>query len=145
VKFWDASTVAPLCLTESHSTIVRKITTGDDAIVVWWTTPIECYSAFARRRRDDILTRAQEEQMRRLVAHLAATDWTEIQPSHQVRDAPAGALVLHPLSVADALQLAAGLLAGLLWANGRPAHHDFVCLDHRLRDAAQAEGFRVLP
>ena len=140
MKFWDASAVAPLCLTESHSTLVRKIATGDDAIVVWWTTPIECYSAFARRRRDDILTRAQEEQMRRLVAHLA-TDWTEIQPSHQVRDAAARALVLHPLSAANALQLA----AGLLWANGRPAHHDFVCLDQRLRDAAQAEGFRVLP
>jgi len=140
VKFWDASAVAPLCLTESHSTLVRKIATGDDAIVVWWTTPVECYSAFARRRRDDILTRAQEEQMRRLVAHLA-TDWTEMQPSHQVRDAATRALVLHPLRAADALQLA----AGLLWANGRPAHHDFVSLDQRLRDAAQAEGFRVLP
>ncbi len=47
----------------------------------------------------------------------------------------------HPLSAADALQLA----AGLLWADGRPAHHDFVCLDQRLREAAQREGFRVLP
>ena len=78
--------------------------------------------------------------MRRAVAHLAA-DWTEIQPSHQVRDAAARALILHSLSGAGALQLA----AGLLWANGRPAHHDFVCLDQRLRDAAHAEGFQVLP
>jgi len=112
----------------------------DGAIVVWWATPIECYSAFARRRRDDVLSRAHEEQARQIVARLSA-DWTEIQPSHHVRDAAARALILHPLSAADALQLA----AGLLWADGRPAHHEFVCLDQRLREAAHAEGFRVLP
>ncbi len=140
MKFWDASAVVPLCLRESHSPLVTRLATADDAIVVWWTTPIECYSAFARRRRDAVLTRAQEEQMRRVVAHLAA-DWTEIQPSHQVRDAAARALTLHSLSAADALQLA----AALLWANGRPAHHDFVCLDQRLRDVANAEGFQILP
>ena len=78
--------------------------------------------------------------MRRILAHLA-DDWTEIQPGHHVRDAAARALTLHALSAADALQLA----AALLWANGRPARHDFVCLDQRLREAAQREGFRVLP
>lgn len=140
MKFWDASALIPLCLRESHSQIVRRLADDDEAIVVWWTTLVECYSAFARRRRDDAITRAQEEQMRRLVAHLAA-DWTEIQPGHQVRDAAARALILHSLSAADALQLA----AGLLWADGRPARHEFVCLDERLRDAAHAEGFQVLP
>jgi len=140
VKFWDASAIVPLCLRESHSRFVRRIATDDDAIVVWWTTPIECYSAFARLRRNDILTRTHEAQARQVVERLAV-DWTEIQPSHQVRDAAARALTLHSLSAADALQLA----AGLLWANGRPAHHDFVCLDQRLRDAAHAEGFRLLP
>ncbi len=93
-----------------------------------------------RRGRDDVLTRAHEEQARQVVGRLA-DDWIEIQPSHQVRDAAARALILHPLTAADALQLA----AGLLWADGRPAHHDFVCLDQRLREAAQREGFRVLP
>ena len=78
--------------------------------------------------------------MRRILAHLAA-DWTEIQPSHRVRDAAARALTLHSLSAADALQLA----AGLLWADGHPAQHDFVCLDQRLRGAAHAEGFQLLP
>ena len=140
MKFWDASAIVPLCLRESHSALVRRIADADDAIVVWWTTPVECFAAFARRRRDQILTRAQEEQMRRVVTHLAA-DWTEIQPSHRVCDAAARALTLHSLSAADALQLA----AGLLWANGHPAHHDFVCLDQRLQDAARAEGFQLLP
>jgi hypothetical protein len=119
---------------------VKKIAGEDEAIVAWWTTPIECYSAFARLRRDDMLTRAHEDQARQVVARLAA-DWTEVQPGHQVREAAARVLLLHPLRAADALQLA----AGLIWANGRTARHQFVCLDQRLREAAQREGFEVLP
>src|SRR5213079_2950140 len=84
VKFWDASAVIPLCVKESPSPLVRKMVVEDVAIVVWWTTPVECCSAFARRRRDNILTRAQEDQARHTVLRLAA-EWTEVQPSHQVR------------------------------------------------------------
>ena len=47
----------------------------------------------------------------------------------------------HPESAPPALQLA----AAFLWADRRPWGHDFVCLDARLREAARAEGFRVLP
>jgi hypothetical protein len=119
---------------------VKKIVQADGAIVVWWTTPVECYSAFARRRRDDILTRAHEDQARHAVARLAA-DWTEVQPSRQVRETAARVLLLHPLRATDALQLA----AGLLWADGRAAGQHFVCFDERLREAAQREGFEVLP
>lgn len=140
MKFWDASAVTPLCLREPQSATVKKIAEEDGAIVAWWATPIECYSAFARLRRDAILTRAQENQAREIVARLAA-EWTEVQPGFQLRDRAARVLLLHPLRAADALQLA----AGLLWADGRSARHDFVCLDQRLREAAQREGFQVLP
>lgn len=139
MKFWDASAVIPLCVRETQSPLVKKIA-EEDAIAVWWTTPLECYSAFARRRRDDVLTRAHEGQARQVVTRLAA-DWTEVQPSHQVREAAGRVLLLHPLRAADALQLA----AALLWVNGRAAGQHFVCLDERLREAAQREGFRVLP
>ena len=140
MKFWDASAVIPLCVRESQSLLVKKIAEEDGAIVVWWTTPVECYSAFARRRRDDTLTRLHEDQARQVVARLAA-DWTEVQPGHQLRETAARGLLLHPLRAADALQLA----AGLLWAGGRAARHQFVCLDPRLREAAQREGFQILP
>ncbi|MBI2564277.1 MAG: type II toxin-antitoxin system VapC family toxin [candidate division NC10 bacterium] len=140
MKFWDASAVIPLCVRESPTPLVKRTAEQDEAIVVWWTTPLECYSAFARRRRDEILTRAQEDQARQAVLRLAA-NWTEVQPSHQVREAAGRALLLHPLRAADALQLA----AALVWAGGRVTHHEFVCLDQRLREAAQREGFEVLP
>ena len=140
MKFWDASAVIPLCVRESQSPLVREIAEDDGAIVVWWTTPVECYSAFARRRRDDVLTRAHEDQVRQAVARLAV-GWTEVQPSHQVRESAARVLLLHPLRAAAAFQLA----AGLLWANGRAAGQHFVSFDEKLREAAQREGFQVLP
>ena len=140
MKFWDASAIIPLCVKESPTPVVRKLTEEDGALVVWWTTPVECYSAFARRRRDNILTRTHEDQARHAVARLAA-DWTEIQPSHQVREAAGRVLLLHPLRAADALQLA----AALVWADARVARHAFVSLDERLREAAQREGFEILP
>lgn len=140
MKFWDTSAVVALCLRESHTPRVRNIAQEDRAMAVWWATPVECYSAFARLRRNDILTRAQEDQARRVVSGLAA-GWTEVQPSHQVRETASRVLLLHPLRAADAFQLA----AGLHWADGQPARQHFVSLDERLREAAQREGFEVLP
>jgi predicted nucleic acid-binding protein len=140
VKFWDTSALVALSLKEARSTPLRNIAAEDGAIVVWWVTLVECYSAFARLRRDNILTRAQEDQVRQGVARLAA-GWTEVQPSHTIRETAARALLLHPLRAADALHLA----AGLFWADGRPAGQHFVSLDGRLREAAQREGFDVLP
>jgi hypothetical protein len=47
----------------------------------------------------------------------------------------------HELSGADSLQLA----AALIWAGDSPAGRTFVCLDNKLRAAAQREGFLILP
>ena len=140
MKFWDTSALVALSLKEAQSTPLRKIAEEDGAIVVWWVTLVECYSAFARLRRDNILTRAQEDQARQGVASLAA-GWTEVEPSQRIRETATRLLLLHPLRAADALQLA----AGLFWADGRAAGQHFVSLDERLREAAQREGFEVLP
>ena len=48
-------------------------------------------------------------------------------------------LRVHALRAADALQLAAALLA----SDEEPAGLDIVTLDSRLADAARREGFRV--
>lgn len=140
MKFWDTSALVALCVRESRTNLVRTVAEEDGAIVVWWVTLVECHSAFARLRREDVLTRVQESQVRHVLTDLAAR-WTEVQPSDQIRETATRVLLLHPLRAADALQLA----AGLMWASGRTAGHHFVSLDERLREAAQREGFAVLP
>jgi predicted nucleic acid-binding protein len=140
MKFWDASAVIPLCLDETQTASLRKLAEEDEAIVAWWATPVECYSAFARLRREELLTITEEEQARTVLTALAV-EWTEIEPSRAVRDQAGRALLLHPLRAADALQLG----AALVWSRAHTAGHHFVCLDQRLREAARREGFAVLP
>ncbi len=68
------------------------------------------------------------------------TDWQEIAPTDDVRLTAQRFLRVHPLRSADALQLAAAIVA----AEGSPQTLEFVSLDARLRAAAQREGFSVL-
>jgi predicted nucleic acid-binding protein len=140
MKFWDASAIIPLCVNEPRTPSLKKLAEEDSALIVWWGTPIECYSAFARRRRETLLTRSEEDRSRQVLAALLA-EWTEIEPGREIRAHAGRVLLLHPLRASDSLQLA----AALLWANGRPTGHGFVCLDNQLREAACREGFTVLP
>lgn len=140
MRFWDASAVIPLCVREPLSSLMRKTAREDEELVAWWGTPVECWSAFARSRREGTIDPGGEEQARRVLSALAAS-WTEILAGNEVREHAARALLLHPLRAADSLQLA----AALSWTGGRPSGHGFVCLDRRLRDAARREGFTVLP
>jgi len=64
-----------------------------------------------------------------------------VAPTPRLRRTAGRALAAHPLRAADALQLA----AALTWSAEQPGGEGFVCLDDRLRDAAQREGFAVLP
>jgi predicted nucleic acid-binding protein len=138
MKFWDSSAIIPLCLNEPRTSLLKKIAEEDGAIVAWWTTVVECFSAFARLRREGIITKADEDQARRILARLAA-EWTEIEPGREVRETAGRVLLLHPLRAADSLQLA----AALVWARGHAHGHHFVCLDQRLGEASRREGFLV--
>jgi predicted nucleic acid-binding protein len=140
VKFWDASAIVPLCLTQPGTLSLRRIARGDGSLIAWWGTPVECYSAFARLRRDEVLS-PNGEGYARAVLNRLTEEWTEIEPSREVRANAGRVLLLHPLRAAEALQLA----AALVWARGRPVGYEFVCLDERLRDAAGREGFAILP
>ena len=124
MKFWDASALIPLCLDQLQTASLRKLAEEDEAIVAWWTTPVECYSAFARLRREDLLNSTEEEQARTVLTALAA-EWTQIEPSRVVGEQAGRALLLHQLRAADALQLA----AALVWSRGQTTGHHFVCLD----------------
>ena len=68
---------------------------------------------------------------------MAAAD--VVLPGEELAATALRLLASHPLRAADALQLA----AALVWARGRPAGHELVSLDERLRTAATLEGFTV--
>jgi uncharacterized protein len=125
----------PLCVPGQADPRGRRIL-AEYPPVVWWGTPVEMASAFARLRRGGPLTPAQAEAAHRRMAMLRRT-WCEVQPVPEVRELAEDRLDRHELRAADALQLA----AALVWCNRRPSGHHFICLDRKLRMAARAEGF----
>lgn len=140
MSFWDSSAIVPLCVHEPASTLMRQISRAHGVPAVWWASLIECRSALERRARAGQLKRNQKRQAERLLEQLA-TAWTEVQPTLVLRERAMRLLAPHDLRAADALQLA----AALVWAEERPAGRVFVCLDSRLRESAEREGFIVLP
>jgi predicted nucleic acid-binding protein len=140
MRFWDASAILPLFLEEPESKSMRLLMQDDDDIVAWWGTTVECYSAFARLRRERLMSIEQEDQLRSILGALSAS-WIEIQPSNDLRHVAGQLLLRHPLRAADSVQLA----AAMLWADMAPREHQFVCLDSRLHLAARGEGFAVFP
>lgn len=140
MKFWDASAVIPLCLSEPRSAVVTRLATSDLEMVVWWGTRVECASALARRRRDGTLS-ADAVRRARLALAALADAWTEVQPTEGVRQRAERLVAVHPLRAADSLQLA----AALTWAEDAPRALEMVCLDGNLAEAAATEGFSLLP
>lgn len=140
MRFWDSSAVIPLVLKEAASEKIKQVIQGDEDLVVWWATRVECLSALARRRREGKLSVEAEGIAKGLLLALA-TSWSEVLPGELVRQRAERLLAVHPLLDADAFQLA----AALVWAEEKPQGLEIVCLDQNLREAALKEGFEVLP
>jgi len=126
-------------VTESASVRLREIHSSDPAIATWWGTPVECVSAIARLERDGALTPAGMGSSITRIRH-AVTSWTEVVPSDDVREQAIRLLRVHHLGAADAVQLAAAIVA----AEFQPSTLEFVTLDRNQGAAADKEGFRVI-
>ncbi|HXY95376.1 MAG TPA: type II toxin-antitoxin system VapC family toxin [Steroidobacteraceae bacterium] len=139
MKFWDSSALIPLLVDEPARDRLLAMLEEDSDVLAWWGAPVEIASALARREREQLLT-AEQVMAALTAARTLAESWHEIVPSDAVRRTAERLLRMHPLRVADALQLAAALVA----ADHDPASLEMVCLDERLRLAASREGFTVL-
>jgi uncharacterized protein len=139
MRYWDSSALVPIILEESHSSVMRERLGEDPGIVAWWGTQVEVASAIAREERRGFAT---EEQAEQAIARLRSLSekWHEVEPCAAVRDTAVRLLRTHPLRAADALQLAAAVVA----AEHRPDGLPFICLDERLQRAARKEGFAVV-
>jgi predicted nucleic acid-binding protein len=137
VRFWDTSALVPLFADEATTPAVRDILSLDDKVVVWSLTRVELTSAMWRRDPPPKTGRAMA------VAEVtrAWSDWSEVSEFETVSNRSLSLCERHRLRAADALQLAAALLA----SEGVPSSLPFVTLDTDLASAARAEGFPVLP
>jgi predicted nucleic acid-binding protein len=138
LRFWDSSAIVPLIVAEASTEAVQAIAEDDPVMCVWWATEVECVSALTRLERDDAVTDATIiTALERLDSLVQA--WHEVQPIAALRGAARRLLRVHNLRAADALQLAAAVVA----AEGLPASLEIVTLDERLVAAARREGFAV--
>jgi predicted nucleic acid-binding protein len=138
MRFWDASAIVPLLVTDVSTRQMLALASKDSAMLVWWGTEVECASAIARLERDGTLDEATVVQAFERLKRFAA-GWHEIDPSDAVREAAVRFLRVHPLCAPDSLQLAAAFVA----AERRPASLELVTLDDRLGAAARKEGFAL--
>lgn len=139
MRFWDASAIVPLLFAEPTHAAARADFERDPEMVAWWGTSIECVSAIARREREGSLSSDGMASALRRLDGLAAS-WHEVEPTSRVRLAATRLLRVHALRAADALQLAAAIVAS---EDGRSLLI-LVTYDERLADAAAREGFDVV-
>jgi len=139
VRFWDSSAIVPLVCREAQSPLCRKWLRSDSVVLVWALAATEVASALARKRRDGALAPRLFLEAKRRLAKLE-TAWHEVAQYDGVRVRARRLLETHALRAADALHLAAALVA----FEEQTAGVAFVTFDERLAEAADKEGFEVL-
>jgi uncharacterized protein len=136
MRYWDAFAVVLLLVRQARIRELERLLGEDPAVVTWWGTQLECYSALMRLVRDGQLDAAGAHAAERRLQALGE-GFDEVLPGDACRQTATRMLRVHPLRAADALQLAAAMVA----ADHNPERLDFVCLDRRLAEAARKEGF----
>jgi len=139
MRFWDASAIVPLLMTETSTKHLQALAAKDPAVLVWWATEVECASAIARLERDGAFDEPAVTEAFERLKQLAGA-WHQVDPSDAIRETAVRFLRVHPLRAADALQLAAAFVA----AERRPASLEVITLDDRLAVAARKEGFALV-
>lgn len=135
--FWDASSLVPLCVQQSSTQGLQRLS-REHSIVVWWATSLEMRSALQRLLRIGSLTAPEHSAAAEELEYLRRS-WREVQPSEAIRRHADAFLLNHPLKAADALQLA----AAFVWSSGDPRGRLFISGDVQLANAARNVGFRV--
>ena len=139
MKYWDSSALVSIVVEEPWTPLLRTMRQDDPEQTVWCLSEVEIAAALARREREGADAGPIEtarEDLSKLVRR-----WRPVTAVESVRARALRLVRTHPLRAADALQLAAALVA----SDDKPEGMPFVCLDDRLRDAARREGFPVLP
>lgn len=139
MRFWDSSAIVPLICREKATAAMLRVYAQDMDMLVWGFSRTEVLSALCKHARDGSLSPAGFDEARAKLERFEA-DWTENIDYEAVRERAERLLGIHALSAADALQLAAALVA----VEERTRGFGFVTLDDRLAEASAKEGFSVI-
>lgn len=140
MRFWDSSALVAVAMEEKATRSVRALSREDPELVVWILSEVEIAGALWRRRRENELTEVVRREAQRQM-DLALSNAVTVADVPAVARRARRLLAAHALRAADAMQLAAALLA----CEDEPARLPFVTLDDRLGEAASREGFTVVP
>jgi predicted nucleic acid-binding protein len=140
MRFWDSSALVAVAMEEKATRSVRALSREDPELVVWILSEVEIASALWRRRRENELTEVVRREAQRQM-DLALSNAVTVADVPAVARRARRLLAAHTLRAADAMQLAAALLA----CEDEPIRLEFVTLDDRLAEAATREGFTVVP
>lgn len=139
MRYWDASALVPLLVTEAATVRTRELLEEDPVVATWVWSAVEITSAVERRFREGRLDHCGRRDVLTRLGVLSG-QWDEIIDVLTVRRHAIRLLARYPLRAADAAQLGAALVL----FEERPEGHGVVCLDERLAHAAEMEGFTVL-
>ena len=140
MRFWDSSALVPLLVYEKESDFCASAYRKDSEILIWTLSKVEVFSAICRRMRDKTLDDKAFEAARIHMNDLFDTVY-EVAAMDRVKERAMRLLRVHPIRAADALQLAAMLVATQEKVDRLP----IMCLDDRLAEAAKLEGFEINP
>ena len=140
MRYWDSSALVHLIVRQARSAEAERWLSEDGLVATWTLTQVELLSAVHRLAREGRLAPRPAREAERAVGEIMSR-------AHLVSDV-AGVkaraerlLRAHALRAADALQLA----AALAWASDQPSGQILHSLESRLGQAAEREGFRVIP
>ena len=140
MRFWDSSALVAIAVAEKATRSVRDLSREDPELAVWILSEVEITSALWRRRRSNELTEAVRAEAQRQM-DLTLSDALMVTDVSAVLRRARRLLAAHTLRAADAMQLAAALLA----CEDEPSRLPLVTVDDRLAEAATREGFMVVP
>ena len=140
MRFWDSSALLPLFVDQPSTRALRTWTEDGDGVAVWVLSDVELRSGLARLVREGGITVLGVQEVAEKIEALLDRSYV-IDSIAAVSSRAKRLLMVHPLRAADALQLAAALVA----CEDAPEGFELLSLDERLSEAARREGFKVRP
>lgn len=140
MRFWDSSAIVPLLVFEKETQECIRALRSYQEVMVWTMSKVEVFSALCKRFREGSLKEIDFDSAKKRMNEFSDMAFEVISVA-KVKERALRLLQVHTLRTADALQLAAVLVA----TREDTLKLQIMSFDERLTQAAKREGFIVNP